>query len=665
MAKTDFTFVGSPHDPLSISGSDPHTGSVDDGSGARLAAWYKIEPGYFLTSSALGNTNRGPGDKHIYKLFEASGGSKDRNSVQRHLSTNGTDGYSATYQPAISASMIGQGYLDGDDQYFMVGDFASNQGINLQNSSVYADRDLDADTVASDAKNWRSGWISGSHDPDSISTAIDQASWEGYTLFGVMKQANNNTANNYTLCYLHGAEREDGIVGQSNNASFSIGIKKHSSVNSVGAHQGLLMGWCDVGDNAAAELYSDDANYSQNWHIVTGWASRSPGPVASIGTEIKLYANGILAGETWMEPSHVDTPIITGAHRYTRIGGSYNSATAGYISSCDMTDATNPASAALQGFAECFTFEDALSHQRRQQMERYLADKNGIEMSSSTYLSSMEGGPEGTAQVHAALGSALTGIGTYARAYYQAATSSSDFLIQHETCGGGFLKSTADGGNFYKVQSESATSLRLHVRAESLNDSKHAGSQVALVSKATSPFGHAIDNIKGYALKFGTLKDDADQGDTPKFRLSLRNGAEYLDGKTSSGCTDIDLSSSILGETMAVDTWYTMRLDVVPSGHSYDRIRAYASTDGGSTFHELSASGATALDQGEFPASQDINRDSEKYRYWADDHKFNANRVPIPNGVHNGYYVTLSSSTGHTIGTKYYVDGFTAKLDTV
>jgi hypothetical protein len=298
-------------------------------------------------------------------------------------------------------------------------------------------------------------------------------------------------------------------------------------------------------------------------------------------------------------------------------------------------------------------------------MESYLADKNGIEMSSSTYLSSMEGGPEGTAQVHAALGSALTGNGTYARAYYQAATSSSDFLIQHETCGGGFLKSTADGGNFYKVQSESATSLRLHVRAESLNDSKHAGSQVALVSKATSPFGHAIDNIKGYALKFGTLKDDADQGDTPKFRLSLRNGAEYLDGKTSSGCTDIDLSSSILGETMAVDTWYTMRLDVVPSGHSYDRIRAYASTDGGSTFHELSASGATALDQGEFPASQDINRDSEKYRYWADDHKFNANRVPIPNGVHNGYYVTLSSSTGHTIGTKYYVDGFTAKLDTV
>jgi len=51
--------------------------------------------------------------------------------------------------------------------------------------------------------------------------------------------------------------------------------------------------------------------------------------------------------------------------------------------------------------------------------------------------------------------------------------------------------------------------------------------------------------------------------------------------------------------------------------------------------------------------------------YWVDDNKFNEKRVPIQNGVHNGYYVSLSSSSGHTAGTAYYVDGFTAKLDTV
>ena len=48
-----------------------------------------------------------------------------------------------------------------------------------------------------------------------------------------------------------------------------------------------------------------------------------------------------------------------------------------------------------------------------------------------------------------------------------------------------------------------------------------------------------------------------------------------------------------------------------------------------------------------------------------DDSNFNNKRVPIQNGVHNGYYVSVSSSSGHTTGTAYYVDGFTAKLDTV
>jgi len=373
-------------------------------------------------------------------------------------------------------------------------------------------------------------------------------------------------------------------------------------------------------------------------------------------------------GQRVITANHGDTPVITGRFRSARIGGYRYDYGAGYIDDPDKAgakDENQPNNASFNDLAEWFVFEDNLSRQRRQQMERYLSDKYDIEMSSSTYLSEMEGGPEGTAQVHASLSSALSGNGTYCRAYYQEATSSNAYLIQHETAGGGFLKSTADSGNFYKVQSQSAISLRMHVRAESLNDANHTGSQVALVAKATSPFGHGIDGIKGYALKFGTLKDNYDQGDTPKFRLSLRNGDQWLDGKTSESCGDIDLSSSILGETFAADTWYTMRLDVIPSGHNYDRIRAYASTDAGSTWNELSASGASALAQGAFPSSQDIDRSSPKYRYWCNDNRYNKSRVPTPNGIHNGYYVTLSSSSGHTTGTKYYVDGFTAKLDTV
>ena len=49
MAKTDFTFVGQPHDPLSISGSDPFTGSSD----ARLAVWYNFDKGWVNTFDEL------------------------------------------------------------------------------------------------------------------------------------------------------------------------------------------------------------------------------------------------------------------------------------------------------------------------------------------------------------------------------------------------------------------------------------------------------------------------------------------------------------------------------------------------------------------------------------------------------------------------------------
>ena len=288
-------------------------------------------------------------------------------------------------------------------------------------------------------------------------------------------------------------------------------------------------------------------------------------------------------------------------------------------------------------------------------MERYLADKTGQEMSASTYLSLMEGGPEGTAVNHASLSNALGSNGTYARAYYQAATSSAEPKIQHETCGGGFIKSTTDSGKFYNVTASSAISLRMHVRAEALNDTNHTGSQVALVAKATSPFGNQIDHIKGYAIKFGTMKDGYDSGNTPSFRLSLRNSDQWMDGTTTNSCGDIDLSHDSL--TPAVDTWFSMRIDVIPSGKQFDRIKAYAKGAASGTW--------LPLKDGSDNTYWDIPRDSEKYRFWSDDGNFNDKRVPIQNGTHNGYYVAMSSSTGDTLTTKYYVDGFEAKLDKV
>jgi len=651
MAKTDFTFVGAPHDPYSISGSDPHTGSVRK---SPLAIWYKIEPGFFLTSSQVYNDGQGPGHNYIWRLYDSSGNSRHRGvsgPTTRHLAAaSSTQDGDFHYTPVISASMVGGDYIGGDNQFFLMGDPQYNNGrVLMMNRFLRDDYDVDADNA--DNLNWQSKWVSGSD--SETGSGIANGAWSGYTHFSVMKHHTDYNTTAYPFSCVYGYARNDTSVGGNKHSTFGMGIRKNGS--GTGNLQHLVMYWNDNADNGAVEMKSSDANYGPGFHVVSGRMQRGDGDPATTTGRMELFANGELVNTNNLLGNNASAPVSTGQTKTCYIGGSDGQGS-GYIQT--PTGTGTGASSLFSGLAEWFVFESALSDVRRQQMERYLADKTGQEMSASAYLSQMEGGPSGTAVNHASLSSPLSGNGTYARAYYQAATSSAEPKIQHETCGGGFIRSTADSGKFYNVTASSAISMRMHVRAEALNDSNHSGSHVALVSKATSPFGNQIDNIKGYALKFGTLHNGHDSGDTPKFRLSLRNSDQWTDGTTANSCTDIVMSSSILGENLSVDTWYTMRLDVIPSGKQFDRVKAYASTDGGTTFHELSASGTSTV-------AQDIVRDSERYRYWKDDGNFNSKRVPIQNGTHNGYYVAMSSSTGNTLTTKYYIDGFTAKLDKV
>lgn len=653
MAKSDFTFVGAPHDPYTISGSDPHTGSVRK---SPLAVWYKVEPGFFLTSSQVYNTSQGPGHNYIYRLFDSSGNSRDYSKfgpTSRHLAAvSGESGGTFRYMPVISASMINQEYIGGDNQFFLMGDPSiDNMRVLMQNRFLRSDSDLDADNA--DSLNWQSRWVSGSDSETGSGTA--NGAWSGFSMFTAMK---HNTAfgnESYPFCIGYGYVRPDTSVNANKHSTWNLGLRPNGTTGHGNKHEPVLY-WNDNGDNGAEVLTAASENYGGTFHVLSSRCQKGDGDPATGTARMELFANGENVGTENILGSDAAAPVTTGQTKAGSWLGGQDSQGSGYN---NTTSETGPGTEeGFTGVAEWFVFESALSDVRRQQMEKYLADKTGQEMSASTYLSQMEGGAAGTAVNHASLSSPLSGNGTYARAYYQAGTSSAEPKIQHETCGGAFIKSTADSGKFYNVTASSAISMRMHVRAEALNDSNHSGSQVALVSKATSPFGNQIDHIKGYALKFGTLHNGHDSGNTPKFRLSLRNSDQWMDGTTTNSCTDIVMSSSILGENLSADTWYTMRLDVIPSGKQFDRVKAYASTDGGTTFHELSASGTSTV-------AQDLTRDSEKYRYWKDDGNFNSKRVPIQNGTHNGYYVAMSSSTGDTLTTKYYIDGFTAKLDKV
>ena len=147
-----------------------------------------------------------------------------------------------------------------------------------------------------------------------------------------------------------------------------------------------------------------------------------------------------------------------------------------------------------------------------------------------------------------------------------------------------------------------------------------------------------------------------DTGDNaPKFILSLRNADRWDDGVIDDGCTDITVTNDAGGTpssitTPVIDTWYNIRLDVIPFGLAYDQVKAYASLNG-STWYQL---GSTLT----------IERTDLRYRNWSND--------PTPragwhktNGTHNGYYVAMSSSNGKTLYTTYYVDDFQIMTDAV
>ena len=60
-----------------------------------------------------------------------------------------------------------------------------------------------------------------------------------------------------------------------------------------------------------------------------------------------------------------------------------------------------------------------------------------------------------------------------------------------------------------------------------------------------------------------------------------------------------------------------------------------------------------------------IYSSDKNYRYWADDTS-PKRRVRAPNGTHQGYWVSMSSSEGkHLTTTKYYIEGFQILTDTI
>lgn len=728
MAKTDFTWVGTPHDPKSISGSDP----FNPVGSANLAVWYNCDRGNIVapgwTNNAHTNTDY---TTKVLTVKDISGNSRAITGDQRHL------GHPDTKYPSLTGSRNANGTennitrnlmtsITGDNHRFLVssqnidGGRSWGIGTNKRNQSRTS-TSYDHRTTPPDS----AGWVTGSSDVTRAKDNTQQLSGS-YTVFSTARSAATTTdhESGYFLAaaypYSWGyANTFNGKLAGQGQGQFRLGFR-HGDADASGDNKlgQVEVFWrdnitTDTSDNTHVNNFwtrhaglRSDSNYSTTMFHPISCRYDAPKALASPARRalandtdwyIDLHCNGEKINFSTGDINTGDFPRNNSAQYHGfgigaaiaadgsyNTGGGNNTVTDVMDPNTALTDRHSPA------WTEACAYDDCLSDIRYQQIQRYFADRLQRPMSGSSgtstleFLSTFTGGPEGTAVVGSGLGNPLSNAegGTYQREYVQAVTSSDSTLIQHETAAGAFVKSTKgitgrassgawDNSPFYAVTSSTAISMRMWVRMDNVDDDystvdgdnipRYDGSQIALVAKATSPFGHKLDHIKGYALKFGTFKDglQASGGSThvvPKIRLSLRNSDQHLDGSTFEGCGDIDLTHGSV--TPAQDNWFRLRLDVIPSGQAFDIIKAYAANRGDhNTWIQLGdASNNT---------SWKIYNSDPNYRYWSDDTSFKR-RVQSPNGIHNGYWIAMSSSDGRSLeNSKHYVEGFTILTDDV
>jgi hypothetical protein len=646
MAASDYTWVSTPHTPYTISGSDPYIKStdywptVDASHQARLVAWYNFDEGNYISGSAK-DSETGRICHSVKDLSQNSEGLEytpvSIGATARHLQRD--DEY-----PGIVSGNIGGANdknlwipADIDRSGFLMNSYQWSYG---NHGSIHMG--LAAPNTDGDNYDVEHSWISCSADASHNAGTMGG----GYSLHAIMRNNSSYTSTDRPFGVTYPHSEHDGYKWNGHDSSFYLSINDDHD-----GSRNAMFGWEHDDERLKTTSDMDD-----NWYVLNGVYDRQ---TARDTWHCKLYLNGKLEAEESNSPGSGNYPRQMHNNRRIAIGGRYDFG-GGFQNNKDMT--AHPTSSYISGLGEFFIFDDRLSDQRRLQMDAYCCDRWGLGISSSLNLSTFAGehrGAKGSLKTHSDLSNALSGKGTYCRRYKQWATGSAQASspMQHETVAGAFAKSTLDSSAYYRPKSTEALSLRCWVRAERLDDPNHSGSHVAMIAKGTSPWGNKLDHLKGYSLKFGTFLNGLDTGDNaPKFILGLRNAnGNAYDGGITDECEDTVVTNSSGGTpasitTPVIDTWYNIRLDVIPFGLAYDQIKAYASLDG-STWYQL---GSTVT----------LDRSSVKYRHWSDDDS-KSPHLPHSQGTHNGYYVAMSSSNGKSLQTTYYVDNFEIHTDTV
>lgn len=694
MAKTDFTFVGTPHDPYSISGSDPYSSTGN----ARLAAWYNCDRGNIDTGgpSSPAQTNNDRGER-ITRLKDLSGNSKTPDSY-RHLKRWDI------MKPIVTGSEVALAndpqLTNGDDLRYIMGSQNQHGQWHMALSNLPFETDAGSLTLTATEVKQYGNWVSASKDTsgeflhDRYNLLQSDRGGNGYTLFATGKQnAQQHSMNEWEyaslnlLSYPYALQRGNQGNYLRQAGTFQMFAEPNSNWDGGYGEHAFGVMWETRYSDANTDMHENDVTgeNADNQRATADNAFtyiRSPKtyalqqfhPVACRYDSTGLHTEG--TGSFNME-------MFVNGHKVINESGSWNSnraprmvsdavgisigcpgntgdtlGMAGYYSLTDDMDDPNVAHGWLEGCA----YDDALSNIRMQQIQKYFSERVASTMSGSDgesgleYLSMFQGGGQGHPIGRTSLtASALSNAngGDYHRSFHQFQTSSATPLIQYETAGGAFVKSTKSSSEFYRVPSTKAISLRAWARLSGhQHDANNDGVQFALVGKATSQWGHQVDNIKGYAFKFGTFENGAKEAGAPKFRLSLRNSDRWDDGEAGTNNIYGDTEVTNASITPKVDEWFKMRLDIIPSAHAFDLIKCYVLDTDGTTWRQM---GSTIT----------VDSEDVRYRYWTDNTE-ELRKVDAPNGIHNGYWISMKSTNGKQLNhTKVFVEGFQILTDTV
>jgi len=203
----------------------------------------------------------------------------------------------------------------------------------------------------------------------------------------------------------------------------------------------------------------------------------------------------------------------------------------------------------------------------------------------------MENAPNGTARLNASVTpNPLTTTGAYCREFRHVVTAAaftraSEFKAE--------ISAAVAGGNFVNTPSTVALSLRARVRMnfQSGTYSNTITNPLVSLFAFAPPIGTDANFGGGYEL---ALQQDT----STTVRLAIRASTGGLSRATGAAAQAASAHRVTCSGSYTFNTWYHIRMDVVPNGTSQKTITAFTSADEGVTWDQVGSYTVTSADSG-------------------------------------------------------------------